>query len=157
MRNKKTSKRSKYTVSPLGKLKEIPFAHSHVEMSKGGGRVRVDIRDDLRKHKEQRGRYSLSQCWVDGVFFRSGTEAKRYSKLCFLEKARVIQDLTTQPAFKIEHNGVKIKRIAFDFGYYLPEEGLHVVEDVKGKIEPIFELNWKLMSAFYPDVFKCII
>lgn len=84
---------------------------------------------------------------VDGITFASKKEAKRYCDLKLMVKAGVFKDLTLQPEFPIEVNGVKICKYVADFSYY--ENGKRVIEDVKGFRTPAYRLKKKLMLAVH--------
>jgi hypothetical protein len=149
---KKSVSRDKYPVSPLGKLDGVPHAVRLMEVKDPDTKqkVQISILEDVRRFAHKRGRLSSTSCWINGMFFRSVAEARRYSKLLYLQNHGVIFQLETQPGFKIEHNGVVLARPKFDFRFVYPEEGV-IIEDVKGMITEKFEMNMKLMAAFYPN------
>lgn len=89
---------------------------------------------------------------VDGIAFASKAEAKRYSELRLLEKAKLIFRLKLQPRFKLEVDGVPICVYVGDFQYYKFDangEEEEVLEDVKGFRTPEYELKRKLMYAIH--------
>lgn len=97
----------------------------------------------LRQHK-----YGAKKTQVDGIMFASKKEAKRYVELSFLQGIGKIKDLTLQPVFIMWVEGVKICKYIPDFEYF--EEGIHIVEDVKGFKTPEYKLKAKLFKALYP-------
>jgi len=86
---------------------------------------------------------------VEGRFFHSKKEARRFQELRLLEQAGVISDLETQPHFRIEIDGVLICKVIPDFKYYDHERNQEVVEDIKsaGTVTQIFKLKKRLMKA----------
>jgi hypothetical protein len=94
-------------------------------------------------------KFNSKKTVVDGITFSSKREAKRFSELKLLERAKQITCLELQKRFAIEHNGVKICSYVCDFAYYEQPLGNFVVEDSKGFRTPIYSLKKKLMKAFY--------
>jgi hypothetical protein len=86
---------------------------------------------------------------VNGVFFASKREARRYQELLLLERAGVIRDLETQPVFDLDVNGVRICRYLADFRYYDTERNALVVEDSKGVRTETYKLKARLMKAVH--------
>lgn len=98
-------------------------------------------------------KYKNKKTIADGITFDSIKEAKRYQELKLLERAGEIRQLELQPAFKIEHNGVKICTYKGDFAYFTDK--CRVVEDCKGFLTPAYRLKKKLMKAFFNiDIFE---
>jgi hypothetical protein len=87
---------------------------------------------------------------VDGHFFRSGKEARRYEDLRLLARVGAIRDLELQPRFEIIHRTVLCGHYTADFRYHDLRSGKTVVEDVKGgkatKTEA-YQLRKRLMDA----------
>lgn len=84
---------------------------------------------------------------INGKWFASKKEAKRYQELCLLQKAGEISHLKIQVPFPIVICGEKICKYIADFTYQLPS-GKLVVEDAKGFKTPIYKLKKKLMWIF---------
>jgi hypothetical protein len=82
---------------------------------------------------------------VDGIKFQSQKEARRYATLKLLQKAGKISDLLLQPKFDLFVCGTKVCRYIADFQYV--ENGLSIVEDVKGVKTKEYLLKKKLMKA----------
>lgn len=76
-------------------------------------------------------------------------EAERWSKLVFLEKNSVIQNLTRSKKYPFEINGVKITWYESDYEYQY--QGADWTEDFKGKITKEFRIKAALMKALYPN------
>ena len=86
---------------------------------------------------------------VDGHFFHSKKEARRYTELKALEQAGVISELELQPQYSIDINGVHVCKVIPDFRYYDEERGSEVVEDVKsmGTRTRLFLIKKRLLKA----------
>lgn len=89
---------------------------------------------------------------VDGLFFDSRAESRRYSDLVLLQKSGQISGLTRQVPFELA-GGVKYQgdkrakpplRYVADFVYC--ENGVIVVEDCKGVITDAFRIKRHLMK-----------
>jgi len=86
---------------------------------------------------------------VNGRFFASKREARRYQELLLLERAGIIRDLETQPRFDLEVNGERICTYFADFRYYDTERNVRVVEDSKGVRTEVYKLKARLMKAVH--------
>lgn len=93
----------------------------------------------------RRSKYRNIKTEVDGRLFHSKKEAARYLVLRDLENSGEISDLKCQVTFTITVNNRKICRYIADFTYI--ENGVFVVEDVKGRITDVYRLKKKLMLA----------
>jgi Protein of unknown function (DUF1064) len=87
-----------------------------------------------------RSKYGAKRTIVDGIWFDSGKEARRYGELKLLENAGKISNLETQPAFPIDvvalwrPRQTRIIRCGFftaDFRYVDLATGEVVIEDTK--------------------------
>ena len=91
---------------------------------------------------------------VNGITFDSRKEARRYTELMVLQRAKIITDLELQKRFEICPKKYENKRARYyvaDFVYV--ENGKRVIEDVKSKSTqtPLFSLKWALMKVNYPE------
>lgn len=91
---------------------------------------------------------------VDGIRFDSKKEAKRYSELKLMEKAKLITKIDIHPRFRLEVNGEKICDYVADFGYLVRSgendekmEYRLAIEDVKGVKTAVYRIKKKLMKA----------
>lgn len=82
---------------------------------------------------------------VDEIRFASKREARRYSELKVLERAKVIKDLQLQVRFPLKVNDQLICTYVADFVY--TENGQQVIEDCKGVLTDVFKIKAKLMLA----------
>lgn len=85
---------------------------------------------------------------IDGIWFQSKKEGKRWGELRLLEKAGEITRLKRQLPFPLNVNGEKIGKYMADF-VYTDARGKDVVEDVKGVLTSVYKLKKKLMWAIY--------
>lgn len=97
-------------------------------------------------------KYRAIRTEVDGIMFASKKEALRYKELKFLLQEERISDLVLQPKFPIEVNGKKICTYIADFIYN--EDGIQVVEDVKGVKTSVYRIKKKLTEAIYNITIK---
>lgn len=81
--------------------------------------------------------------------FASLREADRYRDLLLLLKADRIRNLDRQVPFRIEVGGKLVCKYLADFVYdeYQGGNWVHIVEDVKGFMTPVYRLKKKLMAA----------
>lgn len=68
---------------------------------------------------------------IDGYYFQSSKEAKRYGDLKLMQTANLISALMVHPSADMVVNGVKICKGVFDFSYWDNANKRAVVEDVK--------------------------
>ena len=97
-------------------------------------------------------KYKAIRTQVDGITFASKKEAMRYKELKFLREQKRISDLVLQPKFPIQVNGKKICTYIADFIYN--EDGIQVVEDVKGVKTSVYRIKKKLTEAIYNITIK---
>jgi hypothetical protein len=86
---------------------------------------------------------------IDGITFASRKEARRYSELRLLERAKAISGLELQPVYRLEVNGTLICKYLPDFRYI--QDGKLVVEDVKSDPTktPVYRIKKKLLAALF--------
>lgn len=97
--------------------------------------------------KRRWSKYGNKPVEIDGIRFDSTRESKRWQELKLLEKAGVISDLKRQVTFRLDVNGQHICRYIADMVYQ--ENGLLIVEDVKGVQTDVFKIKAKLMKAVH--------
>ena len=87
---------------------------------------------------------------IDGIKFRSKKEADRYCVLKVLEKSKAISDLKLQVSFELVPSqiiqGKKKRPICYVADFVYIENGVKVVEDVKGAITEIYRIKRHLMK-----------
>ena len=102
---------------------------------------------------KRKSKYGAVSVRVDGHFFPSTREARRYGELRLLERAGKIRGLRLQPQFPIVVNDELICTYRADFQYEdaaNPSDPLQwtlVVEDVKGVPTEVYKLKKKLVKA----------
>ncbi len=116
------------------------------------------VSGDLYREAKPRKYFNEPQ-QVDGIWFDSGREAKRYCELKMLLKAGKIRDLELQPKFYLSCGDVPIRirstgypngrRATYraDFKYFDVEENSTVVEDAKGLDTPSSRLRRAIVEA----------
>lgn len=101
---------------------------------------------ELRAEKKA-NKYGAKRECVDGVWFDSKAEAKRWSVLKLEERAGLIAGLERQVPYDITINGEHIAKWIADFRYV--RDGMTVCEDVKGVRTPVYRLKAKLVQAIH--------
>ena len=96
----------------------------------------------IRRHKFNAVRTISS----DGKAFPSKAEARRYEMLKLLVANGEITDLSLQPSFSLDVNGIHICKYRADFQYYDKDDNW-IVEDVKGLMTDVFKIKARLMKA----------
>lgn len=81
---------------------------------------------------------------VDGVLFDSLKEAKHYVLLKQLERTGQIHELTRQPKFPLNVDGVCLGSYRADFSYR--KDGQYIVSDCKGFMTPLSK--WKIKHVY---------
>ena len=104
--------------------------------------------------KRKRHKYGAKAVTVDGNYFPSKLEARRYGVLRMLERSGQIRALKLQPRFPLEVNGVMVGEYRADFAYRernKTDSGEHdVVEDAKCAVLPLYKLKRALFLALHP-------
>lgn len=96
-----------------------------------------------RKHK-----YGAKACEVDGIYFPSHLEAKRYTELKLSERAGTITNLRRQVRYDVVVCGIAICTWIADF-VYLDSSGKEIVEDAKGFATREYKMKSKLVTALF--------
>jgi hypothetical protein len=96
-------------------------------------------------------KYKAKATVLDGIKFPSQREAKRYSELKLLLRAKEIHGLELQPRFPLIVNGKKVCEYRGDFAY-LDNTGNRVVEDSKGFKTKEYVIKRKLLLALHPEL-----
>lgn len=103
------------------------------------------------KFGPRKGKYNAKGERIDGRWFASAAEARRYEQLKRMVDSGQIERLECQPALSIVVNGKKICDYRGDFRYgVLDERGrltAIVVEDVKGMLTDVYAMKKKLVEA----------
>lgn len=115
-------------------------------------RIRKDDLAKIKDHQEEKNhKFNAKPGWMDGHYFPSQAEMKRYCELKLLKAAGQIVDFDLQPKFDI---GAGMKYTAdFRVQYADHEE----IEEVKGKWTTDARMRVKLFKEKYPDKILIII
>jgi hypothetical protein len=101
----------------------------------------------------RKGKYNAKGEHVDGHWFASAAEARRYEQLRIMLHDERICRLELQPVFEIRINNHLITRYRGDFRYgVLDERGVLadvVIEDVKGMLTDVYVMKKKLVEALH--------
>ncbi len=119
---------------------------------KEAGVSRIDVRKKILSRKKQ-PKYRNKRVCVDGVWFDSKGEYRRWCDLQLLEKAGEIVQLNRQVRIPLSVSlfpGVE-HRVGYyvaDFTYYTPG-GAYVIEDFKGVKTDLYKWKKKHVKAQY--------
>lgn len=141
-------KKEKKFLAGVGELKQVPFKYSDCVCCNCKRGFKLYDKHDCPSAKISK--YKAKPVYLNNVRFMSIGEAKRYSKLAYLETSGEIQKLELQPRFKILVNSFKICDYVADFIYTYQSQT--IVEDTKGYETPDFKIKLKLMNAVYPNL-----
>lgn len=103
-----------------------------------------------------RTKYGNRKVSVDGYTFDSQAEAKRYKQLALAQLAGSIENLTLQPQFKllasfVNSQGKRVRGITYIADFTYVENGISIVEDVKGKRTKDYIIKSKFFQHLYPE------
>jgi hypothetical protein len=101
-------------------------------------------------------KYHNKPCEADGYKFDSLAERSRWHELQLLSRAGAIGAVTVHPVYVLQeayrHGGRMVRAINYEGDFCYREDGVLVVEDVKGVITQVFSIKRKLFEFRYPDV-----
>lgn len=118
---------------------------------------------DFRQIAKRRHKYGAERVEVYGIPFASKAEGRRYRELLLLERSGLINGLNLQPRFEllpafVDRHGKRHRARYYvgDFEYVItepgPDQGRHVVEDVKGMELQVFSLKRAMFIRRYPNI-----
>ncbi len=93
----------------------------------------------------RKSKHNARGCWIDGIWFQSQMEGRRYRELKLLEAAGDISGLRFHTKWALEVGGIHITNYVDDFNY--TQDGQFVVEDVKGQRLELYKVKRNLMLA----------
>ena len=99
----------------------------------------------------RRNKYNAKKTRVDGILFDSKKEAARYSELKLLEEAGLIENLALQVNFELVPKTETERALNYRADFTYTEEGLEIVEDVKGKKTDLYIAKRKMFKYKYPQ------
>ncbi len=109
-------------------------------------------RNGFSSERPKPTKYNAQPTEVGGIRFASRAEATRYQQLKNLQEMGRVQNLKTQVPFICEVNRRVVCKYIADFVYV--EDGMRVVEDVKGMLTPLYKLKKRLMEACHNVVIR---
>lgn len=130
-------------------------------MTKYAGWRDTDLATQLKQSIKiaKANKYNATRVQVDGIWFDSKAEAKRYNELKLMEKAAQIKELKVHPRYPIKYQDQPICDVELDFVYFdgsscwLGNDHIYYghwrYEDVKGRDNALSKLKRKLVEAFY--------
>ena len=105
---------------------------------------------------ERRAKYRAIPERIDGYYFPSQAEARRYLFLMARLQAGEISDLQVHPRFEIIAaaviDGKRERAIYYEADFQYREAGNIVVEDVKGYRTPVYRIKRRLFLQQYAGV-----
>ena len=102
-------------------------------------------------------KYHAKGTWIDGHFFPSQAEAKRYRELLLLQRIGIVTESELQPKFLLQEGFVRegkvYRPITYRADFRVTYADGHIeVEDVKGYRTKEFDRTEKLLLYRYPDI-----
>ena len=96
-------------------------------------------------------KYHAIRTTIDGITFASRREAERYQELKLLQMAGEITDLKLQPRFRLMDATNTDRGVDYIADFMYTENGVQVVEDVKGVQTRVFRIKAKMFKSKYPQ------
>lgn len=101
----------------------------------------------------KRGKYNAAGERIDGHWFASGSEARRYEQLKIMVEAGQIDNLVLQKKLPCAVNNIIICHYLADFAYDVVDDRgyptMSVIEDVKGMVTDVYRIKKKLVEAIH--------
>ena len=102
---------------------------------------------------KKKSKYNNKGTWIDGLFFRSQLEAKRYSQLKLLFRAGEIAGFILQPEFILQEGNGENRAITYSADFLiLNKDGTYIVEDTKGYESEQWKRTYKQFKLRYPEI-----
>ena len=101
----------------------------------------------LQKQATAKTKYNAKRVLLDGIWFDSKQEVKRYETLKLMLAAKLITNLKIHPVFPIVYRETRICDVELDFAY--DKQGQRIYEDSKGHDTDMSRLKRKLVEAFF--------
>lgn len=102
---------------------------------------------------KKKQKYKNKGTWIDGVFFRSQLEAKRYCQLKLLFYAKEIVGFVLQPEFILQEGNEENRAITYSADFLiLNKDGTYTVEDTKGYESEQWKRTYKQFKLRYPGI-----
>jgi allantoicase len=105
------------------------------------------------KSKKRSQKYKNNGVWMDGFYFRSQLECKRYCQLKLLKNSGKISGFVLQPEFILQEGNNENRGITYKADFLiLNKDGTYEVEDTKGYESQQWKRTYKQFKLRYPDV-----
>lgn len=95
------------------------------------------------------GKYGAKPVEIDGFWFASSAEGRRYGQLRLLQAVGEISGLKLQPRFPFEIGEELMFTYIADFEYSDRQTGRRIIEDVKGVSTPVYKLKKKIIEKVF--------
>jgi hypothetical protein len=104
-------------------------------------------RNKYHNHRVKRGEYT----------FDSKAEAERFARLKAYEEAGHISDLQVHPTYELfpaftDRTGKRQRAIIYEADFAYVQDGVQIVEDIKGALTEAFKLKQKIFLSRYPEL-----
>ena len=109
------------------------------------------------KSTHKHSKYHNVPVVINGRWFASRKEGRRYQELKLAEKSKAIKNLELQSHFVLqnsfERKGKKYRPIVYVGDFQYEQDGKIIVEDVKGFTkDKVWLLKSKMFNYQYPDI-----
>ncbi|MDS1004957.1 DUF1064 domain-containing protein [Clostridium sporogenes] len=102
---------------------------------------------------KKKQKYKNKGTWIDGVFFRSQLEAKRYCQLKLLFHAGEIAGFVLQPQFILQEGNGENRAITYSADFLILNKDMtYSVEDTKGYESEQWKRTYKQFKLRYPNI-----
>ena len=109
----------------------------------------------VKSQQKKKHKYNAKAQDEDGFHFDSKAELRRYRDLRLMYGFKKIDDFEVHPVFVLiddfVYQGKKIRGIRYEADFRYTENGVTVIEEVKGVRTKEFNLKLKLFMVRYPE------
>lgn len=112
---------------------------------------------DLTRGRVAQRKYRNRPTMYNGILFDSQAERDRYVELSLMQGAGQIANLRVHPPYTLQEkftdrHGINHQAIVYTADFEYVEDGVTVVEDVKGYATDVFKLKKKMFLYKYPEL-----
>ena len=115
----------------------------------------TDFTMETRTTGKRMNKYRNKKTVVDGITFDSKKESHRFSELRIMQMGGYISGLILQPTFEIipqiKWNGKTLRKRLYIADFLYKQNGITIVEDVKGFRTQVYKLKRQLFLIRYPE------
>lgn len=137
---------SRYTPDDIARLG--PAAQQQIANTRFGVEEQQRQQDALSELRGRRSKYGNRKSYIDGIWWDSDAEYRRWCELRLMQRAGRISCLIRQPEYRLLIAGIDCGVYRADFSYD-DVDGNHHVEDVKGVRTAVFKLKKRIVEALY--------